>query len=157
MSSYLYRKSHCGDKMVVRPSYLYNGISYTGKMTPLYWKSPLVLIADMACHKVCSILWNYINMHAVHLLDFRQWFMLQSLHQEKGKSFRIYPQARTKMSHLATCVNGPCWPCSINYTWNSCWRCKEVHSTHTYRKYWWNQVTVLHTCICIRVIRICAK
>ena len=37
MSSYQYRKSHCGDKTVVRSSYLHNGISYTDKMTSLYW------------------------------------------------------------------------------------------------------------------------
>ena len=37
MASYQYRKSHCGDKTVVRSSYLHNGISYTGKMTSLYW------------------------------------------------------------------------------------------------------------------------
>ena len=37
MSSYQYRKSHCRDKTVVRSSYLHNGISYTGKMTSLYW------------------------------------------------------------------------------------------------------------------------
>ena len=37
MSSYQYRKSHCGDKTVVRSSYLHNEISYTGKMAPLYW------------------------------------------------------------------------------------------------------------------------
>ena len=41
MSSYQYRKSHCGDKTVVRSSYLLNGISYTGKKTSLYWISPL--------------------------------------------------------------------------------------------------------------------
>ena len=40
MPSYQYRKSHCGDKTVVRSSYLHNGISYTGKMTSLYWFSP---------------------------------------------------------------------------------------------------------------------
>ena len=33
MSSYQYRKFHCGDKTILRPSYLHNGISYTGKMT----------------------------------------------------------------------------------------------------------------------------
>ena len=33
MSSYQYRKSHCGDKTIFRPSYLHNGISYTGKTT----------------------------------------------------------------------------------------------------------------------------
>ena len=37
MSSYHYRKSHCGDKTILLPSYLHNGISYTGKMASLYW------------------------------------------------------------------------------------------------------------------------
>ena len=37
MLSYQYRKSHCGDKTILRPSYLHNGISYTGKTTSLYW------------------------------------------------------------------------------------------------------------------------
>ena len=37
MPSYQYRKFHCGDKTILRPSYLHNGISYTGKMTSLYW------------------------------------------------------------------------------------------------------------------------
>ena len=37
VSSYQYRKSHCGDKTILWPSYLHNGISYTGKMTSLYW------------------------------------------------------------------------------------------------------------------------
>ena len=41
MSSYQYRKSHCGDKTVVRSSYLHNGISYTGKMSSLYSRIPL--------------------------------------------------------------------------------------------------------------------
>ena len=43
MSSYRYRKSHCGDKTVVRSSYLHNGISYTGKMSSLYWIGALLL------------------------------------------------------------------------------------------------------------------
>ena len=42
MSSYQYKKSHCGDKTVVRSSYLHNGISYTGKMTSLCWIRALV-------------------------------------------------------------------------------------------------------------------
>ena len=37
MLSYQYRKSHSGDKTILRPSYLHNGISYTGKMASLYW------------------------------------------------------------------------------------------------------------------------
>ena len=37
MTSYQYRKSHCGDKTILRPSYLRNGIYFTGKTTYLYW------------------------------------------------------------------------------------------------------------------------
>ena len=43
MSSYQYRKFHCGDKTILRPSYLHNWISYTGKTTSLYWIGALVL------------------------------------------------------------------------------------------------------------------
>ena len=42
MSSYPYRKSHCADKTILRPSYLHNGISYTGKTASLYWIGVLV-------------------------------------------------------------------------------------------------------------------
>ena len=49
MSSYRYRKSHCGDKTVVRSSYLHNGISYTGKMTSFYWIRAQVLTSAL-CH-----------------------------------------------------------------------------------------------------------
>ena len=42
MTSYQYRKSHCEDKTILRPSYLHNGISYTGKITSLYWIKALV-------------------------------------------------------------------------------------------------------------------
>ena len=34
--------SHCGDKTVVRSSYLHIGISYTGKMSSLYWIGVLI-------------------------------------------------------------------------------------------------------------------
>ena len=37
MLSYQYRKSHCGDKTMLRPSHLQNKISQTGKTTSLYW------------------------------------------------------------------------------------------------------------------------
>ena len=42
MTSYQYKKSHCGDKTILRPSYLHNGISYTGKTTSLYWIGALL-------------------------------------------------------------------------------------------------------------------
>ena len=37
MLAYQYRNYHCGDKTIFWPSYLHNRISYTGKMTSLYW------------------------------------------------------------------------------------------------------------------------
>ena len=48
MSSYQYRKYHCGDKTILRPSYLHNGISYTGKTTSLYWIG-LKVSSGIAC------------------------------------------------------------------------------------------------------------
>ena len=54
MLSYQYRKSHSGDKTVVRSSYLHNGISYTGKMSSLYWigaQIPVKLIRCKHCIK----------------------------------------------------------------------------------------------------------
>ena len=54
MTSYQYRKSHCGDKTVVRSSYLHNGISYTGKMTSLYWIRALALCIN----KSSAAMWD---------------------------------------------------------------------------------------------------
>ena len=49
--SYQYRKSHCGDKTILPPSYLHNGISYTGKMTSLYWIGAQMMLYKLA-HKI---------------------------------------------------------------------------------------------------------
>ena len=57
MSSYQYRKSHCGDKTILQLSYLHNGISYTGKMTSLYWiraQVSIVNISDMIDHDIMA-------------------------------------------------------------------------------------------------------
>ena len=47
MSSYQYRKSNDGDKMIIQSSYLHNGISYMGKTASLYWISPQVLVDEI--------------------------------------------------------------------------------------------------------------
>ena len=59
MTSYQDRKFHCGNKTILRQSYLHNGISHTGKTTSLYLIGALVagfLIARgielLECHKV---------------------------------------------------------------------------------------------------------
>ena len=60
MTSYQYRKSQCGDKTVVRSSYLHNGISYTGKMSSLYWTSPLGVL-DFWIPLDNYLDWNRVN------------------------------------------------------------------------------------------------
>ena len=68
MSSYRYRKSHCGDKTVVRSSYHHNGISYTGKMTSLYWFIPQVFITNLKVRMFLSLdlLWEYWIQHGAN-------------------------------------------------------------------------------------------
>ena len=53
MPSYQYRKSHCGDKTILRPSYLHNEISYNGKMTSLYWIRPQIILQKLGQYHVC--------------------------------------------------------------------------------------------------------
>ena len=55
MSSYQYSKSYCGDKTILRRSYLHNGISYTGKTTTLFWIGALTVEpAVPTCTSICS-------------------------------------------------------------------------------------------------------
>ena len=64
MSSYQYRKSHCGDKTILRPSYLHNGITYTGK-TSLYWIRPLKSLKHVQfCIQPCACWWPRIQLGA---------------------------------------------------------------------------------------------
>ena len=60
MLSYQHRKSHCGDKTVVRSSYLHNGISYTSKMTYLYWIRAQVYYGMMSHSMTWRSVW-YID------------------------------------------------------------------------------------------------
>ena len=54
MPPYQYKKSHCGDKTILRSSYLHNGISYTGKMTSVYWIRALQGHQDNSQHDANS-------------------------------------------------------------------------------------------------------
>ena len=49
MSSNQYRKCHCGNKPLLRSSYLYNGNSYTGKSASICWISSWHEIAWLGC------------------------------------------------------------------------------------------------------------
>ena len=60
MSSCQFRKSHCGDKMVLRSSYLHIGISCTGKMASLYGIIPQV---------VMYYLYNFVYISYSHVIQ----------------------------------------------------------------------------------------
>ena len=76
MVSYQYRKSHFGYKMVVRSSYLHNGISYTGKMSYLYWIRAQVIF-------LAKVFVKYIDPYFadVRLMEYIWW---QNLTSDKG-------------------------------------------------------------------------
>ena len=82
MPSYHYRNSHCGDKMILWPSYFHNGISYTGKMTSLYWIRDLVAMVDQGQgHKNIPLhhqgISSYTYTQGTQLLIFYwEWFQL---------------------------------------------------------------------------------
>ena len=67
MSSYRYRKSHCGDKTVVISSYLHNGISYSGKMSSLYWIGPWLfnhnVVGSVAIRDILERYFHITNMN----------------------------------------------------------------------------------------------
>ena len=65
MSAHQYRKSHCGDKTVVRSSYLHNGISYIGKMTSLYWIRSLVVFRGSST--IILSLWSSYRKYCLYI------------------------------------------------------------------------------------------
>ena len=86
ISSYQYRKSHCGDKTILRPSYRHNGISYTGKIS-LYWIRALV--APNVCRKCLVIFqlkmglqWDQISVEFELRCSRRQWMVPGTKHMK---------------------------------------------------------------------------
>ena len=78
MPSYQYRKSHCGDKTVVRSSYLHNGISYSGKKSSLYWTRPQVSIGSFRAlrRKLTLLLWDKaVNLFPASQHWIRKWLV----------------------------------------------------------------------------------
>ena len=97
MQSYQYRKSYCGDKTVVRSSYLHNGISFTGKMTYFYWSSPLV----RRWQRVISLQWHHIRSKASKLLATRLFISLfiHTVDKETSKFHMTGPLHRESIAH----------------------------------------------------------
>ena len=66
ISSYQYRKSHCGDKTILRPSYLHNGISHTGNTTSPYWIGALDLGDNFQVHFLDGRI-SYFNSNTIEV------------------------------------------------------------------------------------------
>ena len=66
MSSYQYRKIHCGDKTALRQSNYYNGISYSGKIASVYWTNPMLDTAEWLSHYLCHGWFESISHHDIH-------------------------------------------------------------------------------------------
>ena len=86
MTSYQYRKFHCGDKTILRPSYIHNEISYTDKMSSLYWIGALVptrTSAPMALTTRGNYLthWNWDKMAAISRTIFSSTFYWIKLYE----------------------------------------------------------------------------
>ena len=131
MPSYQYRKSHCGDKTVVRSSYLHNGISHTGKMTSLYWIRALILMHFFSC---MDGLWTdsspVIDAHydLTSLWDDAMIFMTPSADtvQKFWSVLRILLLALCRKA--GQCYKSPGWHCAeilVSVTNPPCWHCAE--------------------------------
>ena len=102
MSSYQYRKSHCGDKTILRPSYLHNGISYTGKTTSLYWIGALVSLDILAYQELNC--WNLVTHTS---MNWGNWVIIVS--SESMLLVRLQAITWTKADLLSIAPLGAIW------------------------------------------------
>ena len=115
MTSYQYMKSHCGDKTILRPSYLHNGISYTGKTTSLYWIKAQDIgdmrrrghVMSSSCSDEQCDCRN--NPHHFHGLCLRRVFQQISVNLWKLNSESFIHHFHTKKMFLG-CKLGKCFP-----------------------------------------------
>ena len=107
MTFYEYRKSHCGDETVVRSSYLNNGITYTDKMTFLYWTRALDTDEGVVLHPFQH---NELAIHRGRV-SLRNWAM--------GGLLRVYV-----------------WPAFYLYRWSVAVICdiSKLHLSWQFRK-----------------------
>ena len=90
MSSYQCRKSHSGDETILRPSYLHNGISYTGKTTSLYSIGAQCFLSPSGATCLLVYLESNLPLAACHTSDLytARWAACRILY---NKSLAITP------------------------------------------------------------------
>ena len=91
-----YRVSHYKDKTVMRLSYLYQGDSYTGKMTYLYWEAPLISLGTNHClhHNNKPQRWHFSHPHA-HVSSTTFWNTPTCRKMQRQRYPPAYPGWRT--------------------------------------------------------------
>ena len=77
MSSYQYRRSHCGDKTILWLSYLHNGISYTGRRHLYIESGPWCLLNCMRWDM--SLRWPLLTLLSWHLILYL-FYVCPSIH-----------------------------------------------------------------------------
>ena len=92
MTSYQYRKSHCGDKTFLRPSYLHNRISYTGKISSFIesesWRVKFPLTHSLfivSYHDLLSLFQPFLFSPSDY--SFSLFLSIHDLHSDKSKKF----------------------------------------------------------------------
>ena len=116
ITSYLYRISHCGDKTILRPSYLHNGIPYTGEMTSLYWIKALA--------SLLPTLFGAWPMRGLHHADGQ--FCNTVWSPCKATNFMKNPHNRHPIGHIWGWGIGSLWVQTvIMFSLN---RCSTVHN-----------------------------
>ena len=109
MSSCRYRKSHCGDKSILRPSYLHNGISYTGKMSSLSWIRTLIITMSFCDNSIdnhdiqyCCVISYYTDCQKDCSATLFQWLM-----SEKKWSDILWAESRSYWTWLFIINSSP--------------------------------------------------
>ena len=128
MTSYWYRKSHCGDKTILRPSYLQNGISYTGKTTSLYWIGALTWSKqqDEPCFSACT---SYMTAICMYIKNRSSPFFVENSRLNWNELCRVVWRTRTLLLWDPTVFAAiyldtvPWWACLL-------WRGPGPHAEH---------------------------
>ena len=145
MTFYQYRKSHCGDKTILRPSYLHNGISYAGKMTSLYWiraldlwwtclQCPMMKIVETAVlsSHIATITTQLCAASIVkfsegtlpsHLGPFHSWFYPSPVMSFNRLSVLLHPVWRAPAlldTHTDRCIISLCGDQTCRHRWTTC-------------------------------------
>ena len=130
MTSYRHRKSHCGDKTILRLSYLHNGISYTGKTTSLYWiRAQVFNICRISGSFYRRFMSSYLKAVANHVdihadIEMRIWYIYDDIYIIISKNIRYLLWNRgawrslnnTHLTFLDPCIrctNNLCDSCDI--------------------------------------------